>query len=971
MSEPPDPAPATHDLEFALGPVGVPEKRAAETAETVADEAPAADPLDPTIFDSPQADAATLAGVEAAGPAIADAGTVEIAAKAWCSTGSSTGGSLSGEEGASGPAFTLVDPVELIHDGGADDPLVLPPRIAGYEILGVLGHGAMGVVYKARQRGLRRLVALKMIRAGRHSGPNELARFRTEAVAVADLQHPNIVQIYEVGEDRGHPFFSLEYVDGESLARKINGTPQPAPEAARLVRALAGGMEFAHARGIVHRDLKPANILLTAGGEPKISDFGLVKRLEDDAGQTQSGSILGTPSYMAPEQAEGRIKEIGPRADVYGLGAVLYELLTGRPPFRAASILDTLQQVRTQEPIPPSQFQPKVPRDLETICLKCLQKDPAKRYLTAVGLGEDLRRYEAGEPILARPVGPAERLWRWCRRNRRVAALSGAVALLVVAWSVTSTLLYRLARAHERVAVANAETARRNEALARHNAETARQNEEQASKNAETARQNAERARSSEDLARRRAAVATTTARDAIAQMLRLGEQVLRRLLAKHAPERAEAEWLRLRDDLTAMLIEDVVPMAERIEGQEVTSFAVAATHQQLGDLLRKLGQGEDARRQYQQGYDVLARVAHVQPDNDQARANLALMLLRLGETAQDLDGDSKRARDEFRRAWDIQEQIALHPRSGHFKDVDNHRLLSHIALKLGVAELSLGHPTPARDQLQVALEHRTAWSRAQPQNVSARSYLSEAHVWLGVAHSHLDDWPAARDDFKQAIRICEDLTHQFPRDFSFQGDLAAVCGDYGDALARRGEDGEAETAFSRSLHHAEAVRDHDPEDLAPRLLVAAGHERLAAIALRRGKTADADRGWRTALEIRAELAQLEPRIVPFQAALALALARCGRRDEAVRKAEELFHAAALRPAVLLPLARCFAASAAGELDDKRRRRDLSRMLETLGAAIRNGYRDSVALRTDADFARFRNEPALQALLDSVKSSPK
>jgi len=971
MSEPSDQPPGPHDLEFAVEPLRAPEKGPAATEETIADEAPVADPPAPTVVAEPESDAATLAEGEAAGPAIAAAGTVDIVPKTPRSTGISAGGSSSGPETASGPLLTPEDLIDTIPDGGADDPRGFWPRVTGYEITGILGRGAMGVVYKARQRGLRRMVALKMIRAGRHSGPDELARFRSEAVAVADLQHPNIVQIYAVGDDSGHPFFSLEYVDGDSLARKINGTPQPAREAARLVRALAGAMEFAHAQHIVHRDLKPANILLTAAGEPKISDFGLVKRLEDDAGQTQSGSILGTPSYMAPEQAEGRNKEIGPRTDVYGLGAILYELLTGRPPFRAASVLDTLDLVRTQEPIPPSQFQPTVPRDLETICLKCLQKDPAKRYPTAAGLGEDLRRYEAGEPILARPVGPAERLWRWCRRNRRVAALSGVVALLVVAWSITSTLLYRLALAHERVALANAATARRNEGLARRNAEMALRNEEQATANAATARQNADRARSSEDLARRRAQVATTTARDAIAQMLRLGEKVLRRLRAKHAPERAEAEWLRLRDDLTSMLLEDVVPMAERIEGQEVTSFAVAATHQQLGDLLRKLGQGDDAQRQYQQGYDLLARFARLQPDNDQARANLAVMLQRLGETAQDLDGDAKRARDEFRRAWEIQEQIALHPRSGHFKDVDNHRLLSHIALKLGVAELSLGHPALASEHLKVALEHRTAWSRAEPRNVSARSYVSEADVWLGVAQSHLDDWPAARGYFEQAIRICEELARQFPRDFSFQGDLAAVYGDYGDALARRGIDGEAETAFARSLHHVETVRNHNPEDPAPRLLEAVGHERKAAIALQRGQRADAERGWRAALQIRAELAQLEPRTVPFQAALALALARCGRRDEAVRKAEEIFPGAALRPAVLLPLARCFAAAAAGEPDEERRRRDLSRMLDALGAAIRNGYHDSVALRTDPDFARFRNEPAFQALLDSVKSSAK
>ena len=327
-----------------------------------------------------------------------------------------TGGSL---PDASGPLFLHAEssPLPGTIPAEIDDAIIdRPSMVAGYEILGVLGRGTMGVVYKARQRGLNRVVALKMIRAAEHSGPDELARFRGEAVALAELHHPNIVQIYEVGEDRGQPFFSLEYVDGGSLATKIGGVPQSPDEAAPLVEALAHAMESAHRLGIVHRDLKPANVLLTAAGEPKISDFGLVKRLADDAGQTQSGSILGSPGYMAPEQAEGRTREVGPLADVYGLGAILYHLLTGRPPFRAATVLDTLQQVRSQEPIPPSQFQPKLPRDLETICLKCLEKDPGKRYPTAGELAADLRRFGAGEPIRARPVGRVETAWRWARR---------------------------------------------------------------------------------------------------------------------------------------------------------------------------------------------------------------------------------------------------------------------------------------------------------------------------------------------------------------------------------------------------------------------------------------------------------------------------------------------------------------------------------------------------------------------------
>jgi serine/threonine-protein kinase len=292
--------------------------------------------------------------------------------------------------------------------------------VPGYEVLGELGRGGMAVVHKARHLGLKRLVALKMILAGAHAGEADLARFRAEAEAIARLQHPNIVQIYEVGEHAGRHYLALEFVDGGTLAQRLNVTPLPPREAAELVRALARAVHYAHGRGVIHRDLKPANILLARDGTPKVSDFGLAKQLAQDTGQTQMGTLLGTPSYMAPEQAEGHTKEVGPPADVYALGAILYECLTGRPPFRAPSVAETLEQVRLHEPVPPRRLQPKVPRSLETVCLKCLEKGPQKRYGSAGALAEDLRRFLGEEPILARPPGPAARFALWCRRPERI-----------------------------------------------------------------------------------------------------------------------------------------------------------------------------------------------------------------------------------------------------------------------------------------------------------------------------------------------------------------------------------------------------------------------------------------------------------------------------------------------------------------------------------------------------------------------
>jgi serine/threonine-protein kinase len=312
----------------------------------------------------------------------------------------------------------------------AHDAMALP-RVPGYEVEAVLGRGGMGVVYKARHPRLNRAVALKMLLAGPYAGPGELERFLREAETVAGLRHANIVQVHEAGDVDGRPYFTMEFVEGGSLAQQLVSTPQPARQAAALVAAVAEAVHAAHQRGIVHRDLKPGNILLTADGTPKLTDFGLARRLEDAAGLTQSGAPLGTPSYMAPEQAEGRSREVGPAADTYALGAILYELLTGRPPFRAETAAETLRQVVSQEPVPPSRLNAAVPRDLETICLKCLEKDPQRRYASAAALAEDLHRFQRNEPIRARPVGPLERVLRWARRRPSAAALAATALALV------------------------------------------------------------------------------------------------------------------------------------------------------------------------------------------------------------------------------------------------------------------------------------------------------------------------------------------------------------------------------------------------------------------------------------------------------------------------------------------------------------------------------------------------------------
>jgi len=542
-------------------------------------------------------------------------------------------------------------------------------QVAGYEILKELGRGAMGVVYKARQVALNRMVALKMMLASQHASAKALARFQIEAEAVARLQHPNIVQIYEIGEAGGCPYFSLEYVDGGTLGQRVGGQPMRPRDAAWVVQQLSRAMYSAHCCGIVHRDLKPENVLLTRGPAtpdgkpaaviacvPKVTDFGLAKQLENDSSQTHAGTIMGTPSYMAPEQAEGRVADMGPPADIYALGAILYDLLTGRPPFQGKTVLETLQQVKKHEPIPPRRLC-KLPPDLDTICLKCLEKPPAKRYATAGDLADDLERFLAGRPIQARRTPAWEKAWKWCRRQPAAAALIGLFSLMVIGLVAGGVWFaqHEHYRAQEEAGLRQlAEQQRQLAVEQEQQKEKQRQVAEEQKNRAEQQRQRAEEQKRRAEQQHQLAEMRFGQAREAVDFMLtRVGQEKLE----------GEPRMEQVRRDL----LEEALRFYERFLQQKTDSavlrWQTAQAFRKAGNIRELLGKHQEAEKAYRSSlelFDALPALSGSQEDApepsavDQERAfawsDLGIVLLGQGQ-AKDADA-------AFQRGLELKEKL-------------------------------------------------------------------------------------------------------------------------------------------------------------------------------------------------------------------------------------------------------------------------------------------------------------------------
>jgi serine/threonine-protein kinase len=740
---------------------------------------------------------------------------------------------------------------EVRSDQAPDRAAANLPAIPGYDSLALLGRGGMGVVYKARQRGLTRLVALKMILTGAHAGPQDLARFRREAEAVAHLSHPHIVQIHEIGDQAGLPYFSFEFVQGGSLAQKLAGTPLPARQAAQLLETLAAAVDAAHERGIIHRDLKPANVLLTADGTPKVTDFGLAKRLDAQAALTQSGAIVGTPSYMAPEQAEGKSKEIGPAADIYALGAVLYEVLTGRPPFKAATALETVLQVLNEEPVPPSRLVPKIPRDLETICLKAMAKVPARRYATSRALATDLRRFLKGEPIHARPVGRVERLWRWCQRKPAVAGLAASAALFLLAGTAFSS--YFAIQARQQAQKADKKAA---EALA-----NARQADANAARTQQALEAEAKRRRQT---------------RDALDM---LSSQVIDDWLAR------QKELLPEHRSFLEKALASYEELARDTGQEEASRAGSAQAHLRVGKIRRRLGQMAEAQAAFVRSRELYEQLATDFPTVPGYRQDLAASHNNLG-LILDATGRTQDAERAYRDALKLKQQLVT-----DFPSVPEYRQgLAGTYNNLGILLRHTGRPQDAERAHREAVKLREQLVTDFPTVPNYRQDLAASHNNLGILLAVIGRAQDAERAHRQALKLVEQLAKDFPSVPEYRQELAGTYNNLGILLRHTGRPQDAERAHREALKVKQQLVIDFPNAPGYRQELATSHINLGNLLAVTGQAQEAERALRDALKLQQQLAADFPGVPEYRRDLAtshnnlgILLRKIGRAQDAER----------------------------------------------------------------------------------------
>ncbi len=668
------------------------------------------------------------------------------------------------------------------------------PEVPGFEFVEILGEGGMGIVYKCEETELGRPVALKMLATNRLASAETLRRFHKEAESVAKLQHPNVAQLYRYGEANQRPYLALEFVDGGTLSSLINGQPQAPNEAVKIVETLASAVQHCHQHGVLHRDLKPDNVLLSESG-PKITDFGLAKFMDEDAGPTLSGQIMGTPSYMAPEQASGVTKRFGPPVDVYALGAILYELLTGRAPFRGVDTIQTIQMVLVEDPIPPRRLQPDVPRDLDTICLKCLEKQPEKRYTSAAELADDLGRFREGRPIVARPVGVLERIAKWGWRRPAAASLLlmsivSAVVIIIGSAVYNARLQSELERSDR--LFGNSQDFSRwilfdhldSIGKLRGSVESREQLVEQvlthldkmSKETSDDSKLAAEVAMAYERVAEVQGdpdAYNLGRATDALASYrmaLRLREQVAiqkpndvqSQINLIYCQERIAKLQLSLGIELDKVrqaykkVLKQIGQLRTKYPENERVFNMHIKSRQGFGDLQQEEGKFDEALHEHLAILDQLQQFARESEESDQTTLAIVFAHSRAGKLCELLN-DTSGAMKHFESCVKLAEPLVK-------KNEDNtlfQRELSVALFSRGGVLLEMNDVDDAMADYERGITIRRAISDADPQNLKAKSDLGIALEWRGIARIETGDVEQAIGDFGESLAIAETLVEE------------------------------------------------------------------------------------------------------------------------------------------------------------------------------------------------------------------
>jgi serine/threonine protein kinase/Tfp pilus assembly protein PilF len=768
------------------------------------------------------------------------------------------------------PDFSSISQTRLPTPVGSSAPRkrVHWPRLPGLELVEILGSGGMGVVFKARQATLGRAVAVKLLRDIHLEGSAHHERFMQEARAVARLQHANLVQLYEFGEipseagDTARPYLVLEYVSGGSLADLVRGSPQPPAEAARLVELLAEAIHYAHLQGVIHRDLKPANVLLRGEGKesrggkqlspasrasrlsplasPAITDFGLAK-FQAGTELTRTGEVVGTPSYMAPEQAAGKAAGVTAAVDVYGLGAILYEALTGRPPFEGDSTIATLLLVKHEEPVPPRRLQPSVPCDLETICLKCLRKEPGHRYATAEDLADDLRRFRADESIRARPASSGEKLVRWCRRKPLVAGLAAALALVFL--SGLSGVLWQW------------QSARENAAESQRNAEAFRTQWERAEFHLQNVEQIADRlTRLGLELGQRPGHSDTSKA------VLEEALGVYRQLLPEEASDRqvrikaanlhgrvaqihhtlgqweeAANAYGNQADLLSEALADD--PANQRYGN------ALATSHRWRGNVLRDLGRAQEAIGAYEQAVELHERLLKESPDNPRAQSALSNSLLNQASVFV-----GRKDRAELERLY---ERILELNRAASAAAPDYLPYQEELALGLeakGWFLMQVERSSQAVKLLGDALTIRRSLLAGGRMPADFQRYFARNLADLGRAQAADGQFESAEHSYREAMKLLGQSARQFPYNFFYVVNLAETAASLADLLQSRQRWRDAEEIRRCAVSHYETLMANFPNNSGNLHGLVKNYTSLAEVVWELGRYAEAAELYRKAL---------------------------------------------------------------------------------------------------------------------------